>query len=43
MPHHFVSVQDGKEVYGNLRDEIIEKADISFIDTMGEGGWIYKA
>ncbi|KAI8889674.1 Oxysterol-binding protein [Backusella circina FSU 941] len=43
MPRYFVSVQDGEEVYGKLRDEIIEKADISFIDTMGEGGWLYKA
>ncbi|KAI8891442.1 Oxysterol-binding protein [Backusella circina FSU 941] len=42
VPKHFAAVK-GEEIYGNLREEIIEKADSKFIDTMGEGGWVFKA
>lgn len=41
-PQHFKAVE-GTEIYGDLREKIIVKADSKFIDTMGEGGWIYKA
>lgn len=40
-PKHFVSVT-GEQIYGDLREKIIAKADSKFIDTMGEGGWMYK-
>jgi hypothetical protein len=42
LPQHFKAV-DGTEIYGDLREKIIIKADSKFIDTMGEGGWMYKA
>lgn len=41
-PKHFVSVT-GEQIYGDLREKIIKKADSKFIDTMGEGGWMFKA
>lgn len=41
-PHYFKAVE-GKEIYGDLREKIIAKADSKFLDTMGEGGWMYKA
>ncbi|KAI9486570.1 MAG: hypothetical protein EXX96DRAFT_549590 [Benjaminiella poitrasii] len=40
-PKYFASVS-GEDIYGDLRKNIIEKADSKFIDTMGEGGWMFK-
>lgn len=40
-PAHFTKVT-GETIYGNLREKIIAKADSKFIDTMGEGGWMFK-
>lgn len=40
-PKHFNSVS-GEAIYGDLREKIIARADSKFIDTMGEGGWMYK-
>lgn len=42
-PAHFKAAS-GQEIYGNLRDRILEKSDASkFVDTMGaESGWLYK-
>lgn len=42
VPAHFTKVT-GQDIYGDLREKIIAKADSKFIDTMGEGGWMYKA
>lgn len=42
VPAHFNKVS-GEDIYGDLREKIIAKADSKFIDTMGEGGWMYKA
>lgn len=41
VPKHFNSV-NGEAIYGDLREKIIARADSKFIDTMGEGGWMYK-
>ncbi|CEG72427.1 hypothetical protein RMATCC62417_07988 [Rhizopus microsporus] len=41
-PRYFKSVK-GEEIYGDLREKIISKADSKFLDTMGEGGWMYTA
>lgn len=41
IPRHFTSVE-GEAIYGDLREKIIQKADSKFIDTMGEGGWMFK-
>ncbi|KAI8075419.1 uncharacterized protein B0P05DRAFT_547428 [Gilbertella persicaria] len=40
-PKYFDSVS-GEEIYGDLREKIIAKADSKFVDTMGEGGWKFK-
>ncbi|KAI7888520.1 uncharacterized protein EV154DRAFT_517289 [Mucor mucedo] len=42
VPAHFTKVA-GEDIYGDLREKIVAKADSKFIDTMGEGGWMYKA
>lgn len=41
-PSYFKAVE-GHEIYGDLREKIIAKADAKFLDTMGEGGWMFKA
>jgi hypothetical protein len=41
-PKHFRKV-DGKVIFGDLREKIIEKADSKFVDTMGDMGWSYHA
>lgn len=42
VPAHFKKVT-GPDIYGDLREKIIAKADSKFIDTMGDGGWMYIA
>lgn len=41
-PAHFQQVK-GEEIYGDLRQKIIDLADPKFIDTMGEGGWKFTS
>ncbi|KAI7871834.1 hypothetical protein BDF14DRAFT_1718231 [Spinellus fusiger] len=40
-PKYFKSVP-GEEAYGDLRQKILAKSDKKFVDTMGEGGWLYR-
>ncbi|KAI8997706.1 hypothetical protein BDB01DRAFT_772046 [Pilobolus umbonatus] len=40
-PVYFKSVP-GEDIYGELRTQLMKKADSKFIDTMGEGGWTFK-
>ncbi|ORX61395.1 Oxysterol-binding protein [Hesseltinella vesiculosa] len=41
-PTLFKQVQ-GEEVYGNLRQQILEKADSNFVDTLGDGAWSFTS
>ncbi|CAO3650740.1 unnamed protein product [Cunninghamella blakesleeana] len=40
-PKHFKEVK-GEEIFNDLREKILKKADSKFVDTMGEVGWAYR-
>ncbi|KAI8061141.1 hypothetical protein BC940DRAFT_310643 [Gongronella butleri] len=41
-PTHYKQV-DGTEIYGNLRQQITDKADSNFVDTMGDSAWQFTS
>ncbi|KAI9020715.1 hypothetical protein CLU79DRAFT_755165 [Phycomyces nitens] len=38
----FFTAAPGNQSYGDLREKILAKSDSKFVDTMGDGAWLYK-